>query len=257
MAICWPIAPWRSARLLAYSSWRSTPVVRVELEHGSYAGFCAGLDQRAKPHRVPPCWCTVLGVRPQCIADFGREQRGQPREENHTCIRICAHPQQPLVHPEVPRRAGLAPAQPVVRAERRLRFCAPQAVADTAVSRARKCNLSIEPLRFYEAGSEPPAGLVAEGPMPAAEIVSDGISVRAETTSRQPATHRASGPFGRKWDSCGLPVRFSETTAYGVPALLGVPGAPPCRLSAVLSAALDTAAVAVDRVMHIEGDRFL
>src|SRR6266849_10661080 len=24
MAICWPNAPWRSARLLAYSSWRST-----------------------------------------------------------------------------------------------------------------------------------------------------------------------------------------------------------------------------------------
>src|SRR5712692_8989735 len=42
---------------------RPRAVVRIELEHGKYAGFCAGLDQRAQPHRVPPCWCTVLGVR--------------------------------------------------------------------------------------------------------------------------------------------------------------------------------------------------
>jgi len=93
--------------------------------------------------------------------------------------------------------------------------------------------------------------------MPAAEIVSDGIPVRAETTSRQPAIHRAAGPFGRKWESCGLPVRFSETTACSISALLRVPGAPPCRLGAVLSAALDTATVAVNGVVHVEGDRLL
>src|SRR5260221_14580533 len=101
-------------------------------------------------------------------------------------MRICAHPQQPLVHPEAPRRAGLAPAQPVVRAERRLRFCAPQAIAHNAVSSSGNGNLSIEPLRFDEAGSEPPAGLVAECAVPSAEIVSNGIPVRAETTSWQP-----------------------------------------------------------------------